>query len=154
MLCMYHHRTCQIYAHSCYDQLARNNKGVLLAVDIHNLMPLDSGLTPMEIFCRTANSPSPFLNFHSFGCPVFVLEPTLHQNHKIPKWKPRSRVGVYLGHSPDHALSVPLVYSTTTGLVSPQFYVVFDNKFSMVKCFHANKIPSHWPKLFNTASSF
>jgi hypothetical protein len=33
-------------------------------------------------------------------------------------------MGVYLGSSPNHASSVPLVLSTTTGLVSPQFHVV------------------------------
>jgi hypothetical protein len=42
----------------------------------------------------------------------------------------------------------------TTGVVSPQFHVVFDDKFSRVKCLHDNKIPSQWPELFNTASSF
>jgi len=127
---------------------------IQLAVDIHNSTPTDSGLSPLEIFSGTTSSSNPLVNFHPFGCPIFVLEPTLHQNHKIPKWKPRLRMGVYLGHSPDHALSIPLVFSTTTGLVSPQFHLVYDDTFSTVNCLHDNKIPSNCPELFKTALTF
>ena len=36
---------------------------------------------------------------HSFSCPVFVLSSGLQNaGSMIPKWDPRSRVGVYLGH--------------------------------------------------------
>jgi len=49
---------------------------------------------------------------------------------------------------------IPIVYSTTIGLISPQFHVVFDDKFSTVKCLHNNKVPSNWPELFNIASTF
>jgi hypothetical protein len=127
---------------------------IQLAVDIHNSTPTASGLTPMEIFSGFKSHTSTLSNFHPFGCPIFVLEPSLRQNHKIPRWKPRSRVGVYLGHSPTHASTVPLVYSTTTGLVSPQFHVVFDDKFATVKCLHTNQLPTNWPDLFNTSSTF
>jgi hypothetical protein len=126
---------------------------IQLAIDIHNSTPSDSGVTPLEIFSDTKNHNNPLLHMHLFGCPIFVLEPTLCQNHKIPRWKPRLRVGVYLGHSPDHASSLPLVYSTTTGLVSPQFHVVFDDKFSTVKCLHTDQIPTNWPDLFNNSST-
>jgi hypothetical protein len=127
---------------------------IQLAVDIHNSTPTKSGLTPMEIFSGFKSNNNTLLHFHSFGCPIFVLEPSLRQNHKIPRWKPRSRVGVYLGHSPMHASSVPLVYSTTTGLVSPQFHVIFNDKFSTVKCLHTNQLPQNWSDLFNTSSTF
>jgi hypothetical protein len=127
---------------------------IQLAVDIHNSTPTASGLTPMEIFSGTKSHTPTLHNFHPFGCPIFVLEPSLRQNHKIPRWKPRSRIGVYLGHSPIHASSVPLVYSTTTGLISPLFHVVFDDKFTTVKCLHTNQLPSNWPVLFNTSSTF
>ena len=81
-------------------------------MDIHNSIPTistASGLTPMEIFSSHKNSTTNVLsNIHTFGCPIFVLEPSFHQNHKIPPWKLRSHVGVYLGHSPEHASFVPL----------------------------------------------
>jgi hypothetical protein len=126
---------------------------IQLAVDIHNSTPTPSGLTPMELFSGVKGHNN-LQHFHTFGCPIFVLEPSLHQNHKIPRWKPRSRVGVYLGHSSSHASSVPLVYSTTTGLVSPQFHVIFDDKFSTVKCLHTNQLPTNWSVLFTTSSTF
>lgn len=88
---------------------------VQLAIDIDNNTP--------NIFSGSKSN-NILHHFHPFGCPIYILELSLHQNHKIPKWKPRSRVGVYLGCSPEHASSIPLIYSTTTGLVSPQFHVL------------------------------
>jgi hypothetical protein len=105
-----------------------------MAVDMHNATPGISGLSPDEIFSGQKSTKSHFTDFHPFGCPVFVLEASLQNGHKIPKWKPRSRMGVYLGFSPNHAMSVPLVLNTTTGLISPQYHVVFDNSFSTTKC--------------------
>ncbi len=90
-----------------------------LAMDLHNHTPGSSGLSPLEIISGVKSLSPTIRDFHPFGCPIFVLHPSLQQGHKIPRWKPRSRVGVYLGFSPNHASSVPLVSSTTTGLVSP-----------------------------------
>ena len=50
----------------------------------------------------------------------------------FPKWGECSRIGIFLCHSPHHASSVPLVLSTQTGLVSPQFHCVFDDDFDTV----------------------
>jgi hypothetical protein len=122
-----------------------------LAIDLQNSMPGASGMTPEEIFTGYKHC-NKLSDFHSFGCPIFVLDPTLQQGHKIPCWKPRSRVGVYLGFSPDHASSVPLVLSTTTGLVSPQFHVVYDDNFTTTKCLETNVLPSNWPILLETSS--
>jgi len=63
-------------------------------------------------------------------------------------------MGVYLGHSSEHAWSIPLGYSTTSGLVSPKFHIIFNDKFSTMQCLHGNKLPSNWPELFNTSSLF
>ena len=51
----------------------------------------------------------------------------------FPKWNERSRVGIFLCHSPHHAALVPLILSTQTGLVSPQFHFVFDDRLETVK---------------------
>ena len=59
-----------------------------LAVDVHNATPGDSGLSPMEIFTGQKSSQCRLRDFHPFGCPVFVLEASLQNGHKIPKWKP------------------------------------------------------------------
>ena len=41
-------------------------------------------------------------------------------------------MGVFLRHSPEHASSVSYILNTTTGCVSPQFHVVYDDKFKTV----------------------
>jgi len=124
-----------------------------LAVDIHNSTPGPSGLSPDEIFSGQKSTKNRLADFHPFGCPVFVLQASLQDGHKLPKWKPRSRMAVYLGHSPNHATTVPLVLNITTGLVSPQYHLVFDDHFTTVNCLHTNKIPSTWPDLFKNTST-
>jgi hypothetical protein len=49
------------------------------------------------------------------------------------KWKQQSRVGIYIGRSPQHARSVALILDWRTGLVSPQFHIKFDPSFQTVK---------------------
>jgi len=61
-------------------------------------------------------------------------------------------MAVYLGNSPDHATSVPLVLSLTSGLVSPQYHMVFDDSFATVKSFDTDKIPSNCPELFKSSA--
>ncbi len=70
---------------------------------------------------------------HPFGCPVYVLDAALHSGKGKPKWSEWSRLGVYLGYSPEHASSVALVLNLKTGHVSPQFHIVFDDKFNCMK---------------------
>ncbi len=120
-----------------------------MAVDVHNATPGPSGLSPDEIFSGHKSSRNRLKDFHPFGCPVFVLEASLQNGHKVPKWKPRSRMAIYLGNSPDHATSVPLVMNTSTGLVSPQYHLVFDDSFTTTKSLETNNIPTNWPELFN-----
>jgi hypothetical protein len=49
------------------------------------------------------------------------------------KWKSRCWQGVYLGHSPQHAGNVALVYTHSTKHVTPQFHLSFDDTFSSVQ---------------------
>ena len=42
-------------------------------------------------------------------------------------------MGIYLGQSPQHGQNVALVLDRQTGLVSPQFHVVYDHVFDTVK---------------------
>jgi hypothetical protein len=83
------------------------------------------------MFAGTTVEPN-LKHFHPFGCPVYVLQAPLQSGNMFPKWKERSRVGIYLGRSPHHAATVPLVLNTQTGLVSPQFHVVYDDNFDTV----------------------
>ena len=51
---------------------------------------------------------------------------------------------MYFGYSPFHAVSVKLVWDPTTGCVSPQYHVLFDNEFSTVPYIEAGTIPPKW----------
>ena len=84
-------------------------------------------------------------NFHHSGCPVYVLQGPLQQGQKIRKWEERVRIGIYLGPSPQHAKSVALILSLSTGNVSLQYHVQFDDLFETVAKENEQYIPkSEW----------
>ena len=107
----------------------------------------DNGLAPINKFSGTTVAPD-LRQYHPFGCPIFVLDSKLQSTGgSVPKWNPRARVGVYLGHSPCHAGSVALVLNPKTLIVSPQFHVVFDDEFSTVPFMRDGEVPPHWRDL-------
>jgi hypothetical protein len=69
------------------------------------------------------------------------MDNSLQMGNIFHKWKQRSKVGIYVGQSPQHARNVALVLDRQTGYVSPQFHVVFDPSFHTVK---ENKDDSLW----------
>ena len=83
-------------------------------------------ITPLELFSLVSVAPK-LRHFHSLGCAAYFLDNTLQRSHGIPKWSSRSRLGVYLGASPNHARSVALSLNPRTGHVSLQFHVKFDD---------------------------
>jgi hypothetical protein len=89
--------------------------------------------TPVELFARTNVTVNP-KHWKPFGCPVYVLDNQLQSGKPFHKWGQRSKIGVYLGKSPQHGRSVALVLSREKGLVSPQFlHVAFDPTFRTSK---------------------
>ena len=72
-------------------------------------------------------------HFHPFGSPVYVLHNKLQAQQSHNKWSDRSRVGIFLQHSPSHSTSVPLILNTSSGNVSPQFHCLYDDEFSTCK---------------------
>ena len=87
-------------------------------------------------------------SLHVFGSPCFVLDSRLQSGIAgPPKWEPRSRLGIYVGHSPSHAGSVALVLNPRTGHVSPQYHVVFDDLFTTVAYMKKSEVPPNWTEL-------
>jgi hypothetical protein len=43
-----------------------------------------------EIFSRQAARAERLLDFHMFGCPVFIRDLSLQPGHEIPKWQSRA----------------------------------------------------------------
>lgn len=105
-----------------------------MASEIRRSMPRSDreGKAPIQLF-SSVEEPIRLKHFHPFGCPVYVLSDHLQSaGGQQPKWDERSRIGIYLGHSPAHASSVGLVLNPLTGLVSPQFHLIFDDHFDVV----------------------
>ena len=100
---------------------------------MNNLHVNLDGESPDMRFSSTKAVNVQLKHYHTFGCPVYILDSRLQSNPKgVPKWEPRSRLGIYVGHSPAHAGSVALVLNPKTGLVSPQYHVHFDDFFETV----------------------
>ena len=103
------------------------------ANDVANATPkIGEESSPLEKFSGVKVAPK-LQHFHAFGCPTYVLDNAIQSGQGAPKWKQQSRLGVYLGPSPNHARSVALVLNLRTGHVSPQFHVKFDDFFEAVQ---------------------
>ena len=117
---------------------------VRYACYLFNHCPDSSGTCPADRFHGTLTPRHKLLDFHSWGCPVYVLDPKLQQGRKLPKWQPRSRRGVFVGFSKVHSSDVPLILNPRTGHISPQYHVVFDDTFSTVPSLSESEEPPHF----------
>ena len=91
-----------------------------------------SGLTPLEMITSCKADHKDLARIHGWGSPCYVLDPALQNNKKIPKWNRGARMGQCLGFSCFYSSTVVLVWNLHTGHVSPQYHVVFDDKFETV----------------------
>ena len=90
------------------------------------------GWAPIEIFCGSSVACQHLQRARVWGCPGYVLSPTLQDGKKIPKWAPKARRGQFLGFSRGHSSTIGLMRNLQTGYISPQFHVVFDELFTTV----------------------
>ena len=123
---------------------------------LYNQMPNEStGLSPHDLFTKTRWPHSKFQDFHVWGCPVYVLDKTIADGKKLPRWDSRSKRQVFVGTSRKHASTVPLVLNLETGAITPQFHVVFDDWFAMVTS-DPDKLPDfgspEWDKVFGDST--
>ncbi|MGH7954774.1 MAG: hypothetical protein ACREOZ_02315, partial [Gloeomargaritales cyanobacterium] len=118
------------------------------ATHLWNTTPreLCGGLSPMEIFSSTKDEFSMVNHSHVWGCPVYVLDPTIQDGKKLPKWQPRSRRGMFVGISDQHASTIGEILNLTTEAVSSQFHVVYDDWFSTVYT-PDDMVPPEWDDL-------
>jgi hypothetical protein len=125
-----------------------------LAVHLRNAVPRSEGdYSPHQHFSGLMDATLDPKQEHPFGCPVYVLSDHLQTGNPHGKWKDRARVGVYLGHSPDHASTVAYILNVTTGHVSAQFHVVFDDHFDTVLTTKRDMAPSLWQSAANLPES-
>lgn len=129
---------------------------VSMAVFLHNHVPDPAtGLAPIDLFARTRWEQSKFHDLHVWGCPVYVLDKTIADGKKLPRWKPRSRRSIAMGLSSKHSSTVPLVLNPDTGAITPAFHVVFDDWFATVSS-SADTLPDfnsdEWAKMFGEST--
>jgi hypothetical protein len=83
---------------------------------------------------------------------AYVLDKRISESHKIPKWIPWSRCSIFMGLSPRHASTVPLVLNFDTGAITPQFHDVLDNWFATIATEVNDLLPDFtsesWASLF------
>ena len=112
-----------------------------MANDVFNNTPnIKTGDYPIELFSGSQVSVDPKHWFH-FGSPVYVLDDSLQAQRNLDKWADRTRVGIYLGQSPQHARTVALVLSIETGLTSPQFHIKVDSTFQTMRKSFGEQLP-------------
>jgi len=121
---------------------------VSYAAHLYNHTPrATTGISPVEIFSGTKSDHQVLRNAHVWGCPAYVLEPSLTQvGGKIPKWQPRSRRSQYVGFSSEHAESIALVRNLHSGYITPQYHIVFDDWFETVDA-PADQPPPAWENM-------
>jgi hypothetical protein len=101
------------------------------ALWIWNELPnVKSRMSPEENFCRTKQSNHVIRGARVWGCPAYVLDPTVQDGKKLPRWKPKARRGQFLGMSRRHASTIGLIRNLNTGSVTPQFHLVYDDLFT------------------------
>ena len=106
---------------------------VTYAAYLHNHLPNSQGIAPIDIFTGVQSPRHHLKHFHTWGCPVYVLDPKLQQGKKLPRWEPCApRCSMFVGFSYIHSSNVPLVLNLQTGHISPQYHVVFEDSFSTV----------------------
>jgi hypothetical protein len=110
---------------------------------------LENGLSPNELWSSCQSPTEEFNRAHVFGCPVYVLDAALQDGHKIPKWAPRARLGFFLGFLTLHSPQVPIVMNVDTEKISPQFHIIFDNKFkTVVSMSSEDSLGDQWKAIF------
>jgi hypothetical protein len=151
-------RTMMMHAGIHWPDMAQSSLWPMAVVHscfLFNHVPSPStGLSPADIFSKTRWPQKRFHDLHVWGCPVYVLDKSIQDGKKIPKWQPRSHRSVYMGVSPSHATSVPLVLNTSTGAITPQYHVVFDDWFATVPG-DGSEMPDfsedEWAKMFGSS---
>ena len=114
---------------------------VTYAVYIYNNTPNAQNLCPADLFTGSTVPRHRLRDLHTWGCPVYILDPSLQAGKKLPRWAPRSRRGVFVGLSTIHSSEVPLVLNLQTGSITPQYHVVFDDRYSTVASLDTDEDP-------------
>ncbi|KAL7463822.1 hypothetical protein ACHAXS_004178 [Conticribra weissflogii] len=92
-------------------------------------------------------------DFHTWGCPVFVLDGRLQSDPKgVPKYGSQdAELELYGEFASVCRLRLPSS-STQNPTTGPQFHVVFDHTFSTVRYMRNKMVPPHWAELVKNST--
>lgn len=129
------------------------------SVWLYNRTPkMDTCYSPLELLTCRRSDHRDLLRSKVWGCPCYVLEAKLQDGHKLPKFSRRSRIGQFMGMSPEHSSLIGRVRSLRTGSITNQFHVVYDERFESVMGLvmneHLDELEQYvvklWEELFHT----
>jgi hypothetical protein len=122
-------------------------QAVTYATHVYNSTPKD-GVCPAYILFGSAVPAHRLMDIHVWDCPVHVLDKKIQQGQNIPRCAPRSKRGMFLALSQEHASKAPLVLNLGAGSITTQLNVVFDNLFTTVPSIEReNKAHAHCAEL-------
>ena len=102
----------------------------------------ENGRTLIEKFSKSEHF-FDLMNIHTFRCSIYILDYHLQSSQKIPRWELSYRLGIFIGLSLLHVDNVVLVYNPFIGLVSSQYYLIFDDNFTTLASLHDDTVPSN-----------
>ena len=110
------------------------------------------GISTIEIYTSSKVEMSRLRNEKTWGYPEYLLDPRIQDGKKVPKWETKTRMGQYLRKSPKYARSVGIIRNLRTGYISPQFHVIYVNRFHTMmggKEYNEAVINYIWENLMN-----
>ena len=125
---------------------------VQYAVYIFNRVPNpDTGLSPLDVFTGSRHPLRRLQDCHVWGCPGYLLDKTVADGKKLPRWAAKSERVVFVGISAKHMAATPLVLNTRTRVITTPYHVVFDDWFHTVGS-DVNSLPDfntpEWAQMF------
>jgi len=125
------------------------------AVHIFNRVPNPhTGLSPLDVFSNTRQPQRRLHDLHVWGSPAYLLDKTIADGKKLPRWKPKSERVLFVGVSPKHTSTIPRVLNPRTRAITTPYHVVFDDWFATVGS-DPNDLPDfespEWQKLFGNS---
>ena len=103
------------------------------AVHIFNRVPdPETGLSPLDKFTNTREPVRRLHDLHVFGAPSYLLNKSIADGKKLPRWKPKSERTMFVGISNKHLSSTPKVLNPRTRVITTPYHVVFDDWFAAV----------------------
>lgn len=109
---------------------------------------METGFSPEEVLTINKANHAILKDMPVWGCPTYVLHPTLQNQGKRPKQQQHSRRTHFMGLAEGYASNVVNIRLLKNSFISPQFHVVFDYWFESVHCDASLKELSEFDVLF------